>query len=365
MLIIAEADGPVRVRAAARLSGAAGSILADRKAALAHDAMTAAQAPSHRTGLIGHTGFVGSALLRQTGFDDCYNSASIAAIEGERFGTLVCAAAPGSMVEANRAPERDAAAIESLIARLDRVEAERFVLISSIAVLADFAGGDDEGSEAFQQELAYGRHRRRLEAFVEERFSGHLVVRLPALFGAGLRKNFLFDLMNPVPSLLAEAKRDAAAEALGAELGAWFAGLYAPDAATGLLKLDRPALDADPRRPALEAALDAMGATATQFHHRETTYQYYAIDRLWQDIGIALSAGLTHLHLAPEPLGAATIHARLTGRPMPDTAARLHREDMRTRHAALWGAQGPYQFDAAATLDSLAAFFAQQQGRSA
>jgi hypothetical protein len=43
---------------------------------------------------------------------------------------------------------------------------------------------------------------------------------------------------------------------------------------------------------------------------------------------------------------------------MPASAARLHREDMRTRHAALWGAAGPYQFDAATTLGRLAAFFA-------
>lgn len=313
-------------------------------------------------GLIGHTGFVGGALLRQTHFDACYNSANIAEITGARFGTLVCAAAPGSMLEANRAPDRDRAAIDRLIERLDRAAAERFVLISSIAVLADFAGGDDEGTEAFQHDLAYGRHRRALEAFVEDRFPGSLVVRLPALFGAGLRKNFLFDLMNPVPSMLTEAKHAALLTALGGDLAAWLAALYAPDAATGLLKLDRAALNADQRRASLEAALDALGATATQFHHRETTYQYYAIDRLWQDIGIALAAGLTHLHLAPEPLVAADIHARLTGRPMPETPARLHREDMCTRHASLWGASGPYQFAAADTLASLAAFVASQRG---
>jgi len=328
-------------------------------------AMNPANASPAITGLIGHTGFVGGALLRQTAFDACYNSANIAGIEGRTFGTLVCAAAPGSMLEANRAPERDAAQIDALIARLDKVEAERFVLISSIAVLADFAGRDDESTQAFQQELAYGRHRRALEAFVESRFKGHLIIRLPALFGAGLRKNFLFDLMNPVPSMLTEAKRDALVRALGAELGEWLAGLYTPDAATGLLKLDRPALDADPRRRALEAALDGMDATATQFHHRDTTYQYYPIDRLWQDIGIASGAGLSHLHLAPEPLTAAAIHAALTGRPMPETPARLHREDMRTAHAALWGAQGPYQFSAAGTLELLAAFFAQPKGLAA
>lgn len=324
--------------------------------------MTTANAMPHRTGLIGHTGFVGSALLRQTAFDACFNSANIDAIDGQAFGTLVCAAAPGSMVEANRAPERDAAQIDALIARLDRIDAERFVLISSIAVLADFAGGDEESTQSFQQDLAYGRHRRTLEAFVEQRFPGSLIIRLPALFGAGLRKNFLFDLMNPVPSLLTQAKRDAIAAALDGDLAAWLAALYTPDAATGLLRLDRAALDADPRRAALQAALEVLDATATQFHHRETTYQYYPIDRLWQDIGIALGAGLSHLHLAPEPLAAAAIHQRLTGRSMPETPARLHREDMRTCHAALWGAQGPFQFSAADTLDRLAAFFVQQQG---
>ncbi|MCL9997843.1 MAG: hypothetical protein NBV68_00530 [Erythrobacter sp.] len=327
--------------------------------------MTAPDASPAPKGLIGHTGFVGSALLRQARFSTCYNSANIADIEGRAFGTLVCAAAPGSMLEANRAPERDKAAIDALIARLSRVEADRFVLISSIAVLADFAGGDDEGTSAYQRDLAYGRHRRALEAFVEERFPGSLVVRLPALFGAGLRKNFLFDLMNPVPSMLAQAKHAALLAALDGDLSGWLAALYAPDATTGLLKLDRPALNADPRRAALEAALDALGATATQFHHRETTYQYYAIDRLWQDIGIAWQAGVTHLHLAPEPLAAAVIHAAVTGRPMPETPARLHREDMRTRHAGLWGAGGPYQFAAADTLASLAAFFAGRRGEAA
>ncbi|WP_197426248.1 hypothetical protein [Erythrobacter sp. CCH5-A1] len=331
------------------------------KAAPAHDAMNAPDSSPRPTGLIGHTGFVGTALLRQTWFDARYNSANIAEITGARFGTLVCAAAPGSMLEANRAPERDKAAIDALIARLDKVEAERFVLVSSIAVLADFAGGDDEGTQRFQHDLAYGRHRRALEAFVEERFPGSLIVRLPALFGAGLRKNFLFDLLNPVPSMLPEARHAALRTALGGDLAVWLAALYAPDAATGLLKLDRAALDADPRRPGLEAALDALGVTATQFHHRETTYQYYNTDRLWQDIGIAQGAGLTHLHLAPEPLVAADIHAALTGRPMPETPARLHREDMRTRHAGLWGAEGPYQFAAAETLEHLAAFFAGQR----
>jgi hypothetical protein len=200
-----------------------------------------------------------------------------------------------------------------------------------------------------------------LEAFVESHFPGSLVVRLPALFGQGLRKNFLFDLMNPVPSMLNTAKHDALCGALDPALAGLAGALYTPDAATGLLRLDRAALNADQRRAALEEAVTALGLSATQFHNRETTYQYYEIDRLWQDIGIALDAGLSHLHLVAEPLTAAAIHAALLGRAMPETPARLHHEDMHTSHAGLWGAEGPYQFGAATTLDRLAAFFASER----
>jgi hypothetical protein len=265
------------------------------------------------------------------------------------------------MFIANREPDRDLAQIEALIKWLDGVRTRRFVLISSIAVLQDFAAGDDKATQAFQQELAYGRHRRLLEAFCETRFDECLVVRLPALFGPGLRKNFVFDLLNPVPTMLPEAKLEILLEQLEPSLRDVLAGFYVPDPATAMHRLDRNALDADPRRGALDAAVRAAGMSATQFHNPDTTFQYYDISRLWQDIGIALRAGLDHVHLTVEPLRAADIHIRLLGSEMRQTAARLHREDMRTRHAALWDREGHYLEDADTVLGKLAAFVARQR----
>ena len=274
---------------------------------------TASRRKALPTGLVGATGFVGSALQRQTTFDASFNSRNVGEIEGQEFACVVCAAAPGSMLEANTAPERDRAQIHGLIERLSKVQAEQFVLISSIAVLSEFAGQHVESTHDFQEEIAYGRHRRELEAFVEEHFASSLIVRLPALFGQGLRKNFIFDLLNPVPSMLNAEKLGALREGLTAELASWVDELYAPDEATGLLKLDRPAMNRDARRADLDQAVSDLGLSATQFHNRDTTYQYYEIDRLWRDIGIASDAGLTHLHCASEPLKAEVIHQRLTG----------------------------------------------------
>jgi hypothetical protein len=311
--------------------------------------------------VIGGTGFVGKILARQHSFAACFNSSNIDTILGQAFDTVVCAAAPGSMFVANREPDRDCAHIEALIKRLDRVRARRFVLISSIAVLADFAAGDDETTQNFQQELAYGRHRRLLEAFCESRFEECLVVRLPALFGPGLRKNLIFDLLNPVPTMLPEAKLETLLEHLEPPLREALSGFYAPDPVTAMHRLNRDALDADPRRGALDTAVLAAGMSATQFHNPGTAYQFYDMSRLWQDISIALQAGLDHMHLTVEPLRVADIHIRLLGSQMPQTAARLHREDMRTRHAPLWGRESPYLEDAATVLDKLADFFVHQK----
>ena len=90
-------------------------------------------------------------MCHQHDFQARFNSANIHAITGRQFDTLVCAAAPGSMFTANRQPEVDRALIDDLIIQLDGVRVRRLVLISSIAVLADFAAGDHEARRPFRR----------------------------------------------------------------------------------------------------------------------------------------------------------------------------------------------------------------------
>lgn len=311
--------------------------------------------------IIGESGFVGGILAAQHSFGARFNSSTISGVSGQCFGTVVCAAAPGSMFMANRCPERDRAMIEALIARLSEVNSRSFVLISSIAVLKNFAGGVDEGTREFQQELAYGRHRRLLEAFCEIRFQRCLVVRLPALFGPGLRKNFLFDLMNPVPSILSGEKLKALLAALSPTLRATLKRLYTNDPEFNCWKLDRTALNANSQCADMNEAVLTLGMSATQFHNPNSTYQYYDMRRLWQDISTATRAELNLVHLATAPLRAAEIHARLIGTAMPNSPAQLHLEDIHTRYASLWGCEGHYLEDEGTVLNKLDAFFRQHR----
>jgi hypothetical protein len=144
-------------------------------------------------GLIGHTGFIGSNLKEQRSFDQMYRSTDIERIKGQRFRQLVCAGVTAVKWWANQNSDEDRDGICRLIAHLDAVEAEAFILISTVDVYGDPVGVS-ETTEASPSH-PYGANRLMLEHFVEKRFPTHSIVRLPALFGSNLKKNALFDLL--------------------------------------------------------------------------------------------------------------------------------------------------------------------------
>jgi hypothetical protein len=149
------------------------------------------------TALIGHTGFVGGTLARAEPFDFGFNSRNIGEIAGRSYDKVVCAGAPAVKWLANKDPEADRASIAKLTDALERVETREFVLISTIDVYPDPASRGDE-DEAIDPDAnhAYGANRYRLECWARDRFPKVRIVRLPALFGTGLKKNALYDLLH-------------------------------------------------------------------------------------------------------------------------------------------------------------------------
>lgn len=252
--------------------------------------------------LIGHTGFVGGSLLRQRPFDARFRSTDIADIGGQTFDTVVCAGAPAQKWIANREPLEDARNIERLIRYLDTLRCTQFVLISTVDVFKS-PNGVDEDSPVDEAGLhPYGLHRRHLEQFVERRFPNALVVRLPGLVGPGLRKNALFDLHNGI----------------------------------NLAAIDRRAV-----------------------------FQFYPMVNLWNDIQIALGAGLRRIHLTAEPISIATVARLGFGRIFRNVLAGPPAAyDMTSRHASLFGGQGGYQYGARESLLAIRAY-AQSEPRQA
>lgn len=308
--------------------------------------------------LIGATGFVGSNLRVTRNFSALYSSSNVQESAGQHFDTVFCAAAPGSMVQANQAPERDAARIDEIISHLTRLKADRIVLVSTIATLENFGRDQDEVTCSFEKIQPYGRNRRRLEEFCAAQFSNSLVLRLPALFGINLRKNLLFDLMNPVPSMLSSQRREAIAAALPQDISHRLLRLYTHDETTAMWHLDRATLDALPDKKSIETVVEAAGFEALRFTNPASSFQFFDLSLLSSMVDIALQANLRTLHLAPEAISAQQIVTALRGRPMPDSAAPVHIEDMQTRHAAIFGQTGRFIATADDVMSRLRGFIA-------
>jgi nucleoside-diphosphate-sugar epimerase len=187
--------------------------------------------------IIGHTGFVGSNLIHQSQYDYFYNSKNIAKIVDKTFDILVCSGAPATKWIANQKPEEDKQNIQYLIDCLRRVRAKQVILISTVDVYISPREVTETTPIILEGLHPYGKHRRELELFIEHSFES-LIVRLPGLFGKGLKKNIIYDFLH-------------------------------------------------------NNLLDNI--------HRDSLFQFYNLEHLWQDIQTALSLNLKLINLATEP----------------------------------------------------------------
>lgn len=311
-----------------------------------------------RAALIGYTGFVGTTLTRAMPFEGLYNSRNINEISGKAYDLVVCAAAPATMWAANQNPEADKANLDRLFAAMQHASAGRFVLISTIAVLDNPSAGYVEATAVYEVAKAYGRHRRELEEKVAGHFPRSHILRLPALFGPGLKKNFLFDLMNPAPSFIKREMWTQTLASLPAADADLLSSYYAMDAGLNMWGLDRARLNASPDRIHVDGVFHRINFVARNFTNSASCFQYYNMLRLAGDIETVLNAGLDVVNICSEPLKAAQVCEALTGEPFENSGPPLVQEDMRSSHAAVFGGAGPYLFDGESVLADLKAFFA-------
>ena len=146
--------------------------------------------------LIGYTGFVGSNLLRQTHFDDLYNSKNIMDIEGRKYDLVVCAGAPAEKWKADKDPQADAYNLAALVGHLLYIEAKKFIIISTVDVYGRPQEVDEDSPIRAISPRGYGANRAWLERAVSGLFENAQIIRLGGVFGMGLKKNPIYDLIH-------------------------------------------------------------------------------------------------------------------------------------------------------------------------
>ena len=146
--------------------------------------------------IIGYTGFVGSNLIHQYKFNSFYNSKNYKEISSLEYEIIVCAGVKATKWIANKYPNEDFEEIKNLTKVLKKTTTKKFILISTIDVYNNTKDLDEDGIiDSFNND-AYGSNRYELENFCKNHFSDLHIVRLPALFGPGLKKNIIYDLIN-------------------------------------------------------------------------------------------------------------------------------------------------------------------------
>ena len=149
--------------------------------------------------VVGGTGFVGSTLARGIEFGASFSSGNIGEFKHVPDGCdlyLCCPTAQKWLVDKN--PVGDLLSAMSIVETLRSRRFRAVYLFSTIDVYCESPVGSDEDVVPTFRRIGYGHNRRAFEmacmgSLECQRF---MSFRLPALFGAGLKKNVIYDIMN-------------------------------------------------------------------------------------------------------------------------------------------------------------------------
>lgn len=255
-----------------------------------------------RTAIIGYTGFVGGNIAAQYDFDDKYDHSTIANIEGKEYDLVVSAANRADMWRINQEGDIDKAEIDEYIAHISKVKAKKFVLISTVGVYKNPNGVDEDTQIDTDGLLPYGQNRYYLEQFIREHFD-ETIIRLSGLFGNGLKKNVIYDLLH-------------------------------------------------------DNMVDKI--------HADGVYQYYNLDNIWKDIKIALDNNLPLVNFAAPPVSTKEVAKYAFGKDFDQRPEGIKPAywDMHSKYSSIYGGEKGYLYTKQQELDGIAAFVRRERAHN-
>ncbi len=297
--------------------------------------------------IVGYTGFVGSNLYSPDRFQAAYNSKNIESAYDTKPDLLVYAGIRAEKYLANNEPEKDLKNIEQAEKNIERINPQRLILISTIDVFKTPVGVDETTEIDTKGLHPYGYNRYLLEQWVRDRYPDALIVRLPGLFGKNLKKNFIFDYINVIPSMLKAEKF--------VELSERDSRLkkYYTDQGNGFWKAIIP----DNEKETVKGIFANLGFSALNFTDSRSKFQFYNLGHLWDDLQIAMKNDLRLLHLATEPVKISELYQYLTGKEFVNELRNSPANyDFRTYHCRCFAAESCYLYSKEAVMQEIKEF---------
>lgn len=281
--------------------------------------------------LVGSTGFVGGNLKRAHSFDAVCHSIDVHDYYGLRPELCIYAGVPAAMYLANSNPNADLEIMKCTRDNLRRIKPRKLVLISTVAVYVEKKNVDENTDMSLNGLSAYGSNRLRLEEWIREDYPDVLIIRLPALYGTGLKKNFLYDLHTIIPFMLKDEKYwelSNRSDIVKCSYRLFDNGFY------------KLADNAD--RDKLRVFFKGNRFNALSFTDSRARYQFYNLNELWNDICRIMETDIKLMNLVTPPVTSKEIYQYVTGRTWENHLTSYPDYDVKSVYAELLGGTGGY-----------------------
>lgn len=297
--------------------------------------------------LVGSTGFVGGNIAKKHSFFHVVHATDVTDAYGMRPDFCIYAGVPASMYLANENPDRDYDIVKNARENIRAIKPTQIVLISTVAVYSNIKEGDENSLIEKEKVKAYGRHRRLLEEWVMEDFQNSLIVRLPALYGDGMKKNFIFDLLHIVPQMLRE--------------DVFFELSHKTDIVRSSYEKSTDcfySLKKSYDHEKLKNFFENNDFNSLSFTDSRSRFQFYNLANIWKDINTALRNRRRLVNLITEPLSARAVYEAFTGKDnwKNELDSKPYEYGLKTIYASEYGGKNGWIMDRNSALDDIVNF---------
>ena len=277
-----------------------------------------------------------------------YDSKNINEAYGKKPDLLVYSGVPAQKFIANKEPEKDFEVIKNAIYNIQEIKPKEIVLISTIDVYKEPKCVDEDSYIETKNLEPYGYNRYYLEQWVSKNIEKHLIVHLPGLFGENIKKNFIYDLIHIIPSMLTEQKY---IELFKKDD---FIKDYYRKQENGFYQVIQ--LN-ETQKKKLKEYFDKVGFSALNFTDSRGIFQFYNLKYLWQHIEIARKNNIKTLNLATEPVSIAEIYKYIKGKEfINEISENIPYYNFKTKYDYLYNGKNGYIFDKKFILEDIKNF---------
>lgn len=298
--------------------------------------------------LVGYSGFVGSNICKSERFDGLFDHTNVMEAYGKNPDLLIYSGVPAQKFLANADPEKDYEIIEGAIANIKAINPKKIVLISTIDIYKVPINVNEDSYVDTHDLQPYGYNRYQLELWVKENFEDYLVVHLPGLYGENIKKNFIYDLINIIPSMLTEEKYNELVVKNN------IISQYYELADNGFYKVVSLT---DEEKSMLKDVFLNLGFSALNFTDSRGKFQFYNLKYLWSHIELALKNNIKVLNLATEPVTISEIYENIMGEKFVNELNKpIPNYDYKTKYAEIFNGHDGYIFDREYILEDIKKF---------